>query len=189
MSIAAQGMQLQDYLQHTQKTIEDLYNETRGGALYRVQLNVAMKEIVKLENIEATDEEVEEEIKRLAATYSMPEDRVRNAVPVENLKQDLALRKAVEFVVEHAVEKGSNPPEEGKTVVVTKDDCEPEHHHHDEEAAEEETKTEEKPAAEKKTTRKRTTKAATEDGAEKPKKRTTKKTTAAEEKTEEKPEA
>ncbi len=190
MSIASQGMQLQDYLHHTQKTIEDLYNETRGGALYRVQLNVAMKEVAKLENIEATDEEVEEEIQRLSNTYGVPVERVRSAVPVENLKQDLALRKAVEFVVEHAVEKGSNPPEEGKTVVVTKEDCEPEHHHHDEEETAEETKAEEAPAVEKKTTtRKRTTKAATEDGAEKPKKRTTKKTAVAEEKTEEKPEA
>ncbi|MBQ1351645.1 MAG: trigger factor [Oscillospiraceae bacterium] len=45
MSIASQGMQLQDYLDRTNKTIEDLYHETRGGALYRVQLNVAMKEV------------------------------------------------------------------------------------------------------------------------------------------------
>ncbi|MGI6499115.1 MAG: trigger factor [Oscillospiraceae bacterium] len=172
MEIASQGMQLQDYLNYTKKTIEDLYNETRGGALYRVQLNVAMKEIVKLENIEPSDEEVEEEIKRLAATYHMPEERVRAAVPVKNLKEDLALRKAADFVVEHAVEKGSEPPKEGQTVVVTKDDCEPEHHHHEEEEpAEEETQTE------KKTTRKRAAKAASpeEEGEEKPKKRTTKK--------------
>ncbi len=178
MEIASQGMQLQDYLNYTKKTIEDLYNETRGGALYRVQLNVAMKEIVKLENIDPTNEEVEEEIQRLAATYHMPEDRVRAAVPVENLKEDLALRKAADFVVEHAIENGSEPAKEGETIVVTKEDCEPEHHHHeDEEPTAEET------PVEKKTTRKRTTKTAAteEDGTEKPKKRTTKKATAEEE--------
>jgi trigger factor len=187
MSIASQGMQLQDYLNYTKKTIEDLYHETRGGALYRVQLNVAMREIAKLEDIKVTEEELEEEIQRLASTYNMPVDRVKAAVPTENLEGDLKLRKAVEFVVANAVEKGSEPQEEGKTVVVTKEDCEPEHHHHDEEAPEAEAeapKAEEAPA-EKKTTRKRTTtKAATaEAGEEKPKKRTTKKA-AAEDKTE-----
>ncbi len=178
MEIASQGMQLQDYLNYTKKTIEDLYNETRGGALYRVQLNVAMKEIVKLENIDPTNEEVEEEIQRLAATYHMPEDRVRAAVPVENLKEDLALRKAADFVVEHAIENGSEPAKEGETIVVTKEDCEPEHHHHEEEEP-----TAEETPVEKKTTRKRTTKTAAteEDGTEKPKKRTTKKATAEEE--------
>ncbi|MBQ1351301.1 MAG: hypothetical protein IIY71_01095, partial [Oscillospiraceae bacterium] len=63
-------------------------------------------------------------------------------VPTENLEGDLQLRKAVEFVVANAVEKGSVPPEEGKTVVVTKEDCEPEHHHHDDEEPEAEAEAE-----------------------------------------------
>ena len=207
MEVASQGMQLEEYLKYTNKTLEDLYHETRGGALYRVQLNVAMRKVAQLEQIEVSDEDVEAEIQRLAGLYGMEPDRVKNAVPVEELKEDLALRKAVEFVVEHAVEKGSQPPKEGETLVVTKEDHEPEREHPEEadapaEAKAEEAPTEKKPAEKKPATRKRTTTAtktttakstktakesAAKDGEEKPKKRstTTKKTTAEKKKAEE----
>ena len=60
-------------------------------------------------NIEASEEEVSAEIKRIADQYKMEEDKVRELVNVDDLKKDLAINKAIDFIKSHAniVEKAA----------------------------------------------------------------------------------
>ena len=61
-----------------------------------------MEAIVAKENIEATDEEFEEEVKRIADAYKMEADKVKSLVDVAAVKKDLAVNKAIDFVKEKA---------------------------------------------------------------------------------------
>ena len=64
---------------------------------------------ISAENIEASEEEVSAEIKRIADQYKMEEDKVRELVNVDDLKKDLAINKAIDFIKSHAniVEKAA----------------------------------------------------------------------------------
>ena len=68
-----------------------------------VRNNVLLDAVVAAENITVSDEEVNDEIKKLAEQYSMEEDKVRAAVGEESLKTDLAAKKAMKLLVESAV--------------------------------------------------------------------------------------
>jgi len=70
----------------------------------RTKTNLVLEQIVKEEGIEATDEDVANEVKELAAQYGMEEDAVRAAVSVDMLKNDIAMKKALAVITESAKE-------------------------------------------------------------------------------------
>ena len=74
------------------------------GAKHQVKVKLALDAIVKAENIEATEEEIEQEVAKLAEQYSMDAEQIKKAVPAEQLSADIVTRKAVDFVVENAVD-------------------------------------------------------------------------------------
>lgn len=167
MTVSSQGMSLENYLEMTGKSIMDLRNDTKGGALYRVQVDLALTEVARLEGIDPTPEEMEAEYSRVAELCQMPVEQVKNSISPESLKQDLTLRLASQFVVDNAVEKGSEPvePEDpDKEIVMTFTEEELAHHHHDEEEEAEAEKpaleSEPASAAEEKKPRRRTSKKA-----------------------------
>ena len=97
-----QGIDLNTYLQYLGQTMEDFRAQFEEGAKKQVKVSLALEAIVKAENIEATEEEIEAEVNKLAEQYGMEADQIKTAVPEEQLKADIVNGKAVDFVVENA---------------------------------------------------------------------------------------
>lgn len=100
-----QGINPEMYFQLTGTTQEDLHKQFEEGAANRVKTNLVLEAIVKAENVEGTDAEVDAEVKDLAAQYGIEEAAVRQALTPEMLKHDIAIKKVVDLIVESAVEE------------------------------------------------------------------------------------
>lgn len=102
-----QGLRLEQYMQFTGMTPEKFLETLEPQALKRIQSRLVLEEIVKAENITVSDEELENEMKRMAETYNMELDRVKEMLGEEEKKlltTDLAVQKAIDFVAEQAAE-------------------------------------------------------------------------------------
>ncbi|MEI4800088.1 trigger factor [Bacillus sp. NPDC077411] len=101
--LSYQGMNLELYYQFTGTDEEKLKGQMKEDAAKRVTTNLVLEAIIKAENIEATDEEVNAEIEKMAEMYNMPVDAVKQALGnVEGVKEDLQVRKAVDFLVDNS---------------------------------------------------------------------------------------
>ncbi len=100
-----QGLDLNTYLQYLGQTMEQFREQFMDGAKQQVKVKLALDAIVKAENIEATEEEIAEEIAKLAEQYNMEADKIKAAVPEEQLTDDIVTRKAVDFVVDNSVKE------------------------------------------------------------------------------------
>lgn len=99
-----QGISPEMYYQLTGTTEEDLHKQFEGEAETRTKTNLVIEAIAAAENIEATEEDVNAEIKELSEQYNMPEDQIRRVLTEDMLKHDIQMKKAVEVVTETAVE-------------------------------------------------------------------------------------
>ena len=112
-----QGLKLELYLQYTNNTMEKFREGFREQAEKQVKIRLALGKIVELEKIEASDDELNAEIKRLADLYQMEEDKIRSVIPVEEVKKDLAVNKAIDLIKSSAVvteEAAAEEPAEEK---------------------------------------------------------------------------
>lgn len=100
-----QGLDLNTYLQYLGQTMEQFREQFMDGAKQQVKVKLALDAIVKAENIEATEEEIAEEIAKLAEQYNMEADKIKAAVPQGQLTDDIVTRKAVDFVVDNSVKE------------------------------------------------------------------------------------
>ena len=100
--ISQQGLKLDQYLQYMGMNQDQFKEQFREQADKQVKMRLAMEAIVDKENIEATDEEFEAEVKRIADAYQMEADKVKSLVNVDAVKKDLAVNKAIDFVKEKA---------------------------------------------------------------------------------------
>ena len=98
-----QGMKLEDYAKMMGGDVNAMRSAMRPMAEQTVRSNILLSEIVHQENIEVSDEELEEELKRLAEQYKMELDKLKEAIDVEAVKADLAGKKAVKLIVDSAV--------------------------------------------------------------------------------------
>lgn len=96
------GMSLTSYLQMMGKKPEDLKNDFRADAEKNVKARMALSKIAELENLEPTDEDVENEYSKLADQYGMKVEDVKNAISADMLKTDVRNSKAYDFVKENA---------------------------------------------------------------------------------------
>ncbi len=106
--IQYQGLTLEQYFQMTGASYDKMSEQVRPQAERRIKSRLVLEAIAKAENITATDEEYEEELKVMAEAYQMEVDKVREMMPeknIEQMKEDIAVRKAAEFAVENAKEK------------------------------------------------------------------------------------
>ena len=158
MQITQQGIPYDQYAQMTGITEAKLLEDAREPALRQVRMDLALAAVIKAENIEAADEDVEEEFKKLAEQYGMDLETVKKYVQADQVKDQVISRKAVALVVDSAVAVKPEKKTAKKTAKKAEDKAE--------EAAE----GEEKP---KKTAKKTAKKAA--EGEEKTAKKTTKK--------------
>ncbi|MEC2076815.1 trigger factor [Metabacillus fastidiosus] len=104
--LTAQGMSVELYAQFTGQDEAALRDQMKEDAAVRVKYNLVLEAIVKAENIDASDEEVEEEINKIAETYNMPVENVRQALggAADNIKEEIKIRKAIEFLVENSTD-------------------------------------------------------------------------------------
>ena len=117
MRIQSQGMRVEDYMSMMGMTPDMMRTSARPSALKQVQMELALTAVAKAEGLEATDEEYEAEIAKLAEQYKMEADQVKSLVPADGLKKDLVLRKASELVLSNAKEgkaKKAKKAEEGE---------------------------------------------------------------------------
>ena len=103
-----QGISFEQYCQITCMTLEKIQEETRPQAVKRIETRLVLEAIAKAENIEVTEERLDEEIKKMAESYNMEADKLKELMGEEEKKQmmeDIAVQDAVTFLVENAVEK------------------------------------------------------------------------------------
>ena len=100
-----QGLDLNTYLQYLGQTMDQFKEQFMEGAKQQVKSKLALDAIVKAENIEASEEEIEAEVNKLAEQYNMEADKIKAAVPAEQLSADITTRKAVDFIVDNAVKE------------------------------------------------------------------------------------
>lgn len=139
-----QGMDLKTYAQYFGGDVSVLRDQYRDKSEKDVRIDLALEKIIKDENIEVSEDDINAEYDKVADMYKMELEEVKKAIPEADLKEELAMRKAVEFVVA------------GATPVAPKK----------EEEAEKEEAPAEKPKRTRKTTAKKTTKKSAEEKTE-----------------------
>ena len=103
-----QGLSLDQYMQFTGMTADKMMDEMRPQAEKRIKTRLVLETIVKAENIEISDERLDEEITKMAEAYQMEADKLKEFMgdrEKEQMKQDMAVQEAITFVIENAVEK------------------------------------------------------------------------------------
>ncbi|MBQ4565382.1 MAG: trigger factor [Oscillospiraceae bacterium] len=101
--LRAQGASLEAYAQMMGGDLNAIKNTLRPGAEKSVKTNLMLEAVAKAENIEITEEECEEEYQKLAESYRMDVENVKELLSVDGLKSDLQLRKAAKLITESAV--------------------------------------------------------------------------------------
>lgn len=105
--IQQQGLNIEQYMQMTGMTPDALMTQMRPEAEKRIKTRLTLEEIVKAENIEATEKDIEDEIQNIASMYGMEIDKLKEAMGDDERQQvaeDMAVQKAVEFIAENASE-------------------------------------------------------------------------------------
>ena len=106
--LQSQGLSLEQYMQFTGLTPQKMMEDLEPQALKRIQSRLVLESVVAAEYIEASDEEIDKELENMASMYQMEIDKLKELIGDDEKKQigmDLAVQKAVEFVVKEAVEK------------------------------------------------------------------------------------
>ena len=101
--LQSQGMKMEDYVKMLGGDLSSLRASMRPMAEQTVRSDILLSEIAHAENLEVTDEEVEEELKKLAEQYQMELDKVKAAVDTAAVKSDLMGRKAAKLITDSAV--------------------------------------------------------------------------------------
>ena len=101
----SQGLSLEQYMQFTGMTIDTLKEQMKPQALKRIQTRLVLEEVVKAENLQVSDERLDEEIAKMAAAYQMEADKLKGYMSdrdKDQMKEDIAVQEAVDFLVAEA---------------------------------------------------------------------------------------
>ena len=103
----SQGLSMEQYFQFTGQSVEKMMEDMKPQALKRIQTRLVLEKIAEVENIQPTEEEVNEEISKMAEMYKMEADKLKDLIgenEMEQMKKDMAVQKAVTLVADAAVE-------------------------------------------------------------------------------------
>ena len=103
----SQGLTMEQYFQFTGMTVEKMQEEMKPQALKRIQTRLVLEKIAEVENIQPTEEEVNEEISKMAEMYKMEADKLKELLgdrELEQMKKDMAVQKVVTLVADEAKE-------------------------------------------------------------------------------------
>lgn len=106
--IGAQGLTMEQYAQFTGMTPEKIEEEMRPQAVKRIETRIVLEAIAKAENIEIDDGRLDEEIAKMAETYHMEADKLKEFMgdaEKKQMKEDIAVQEAITFLLDNAVEK------------------------------------------------------------------------------------
>jgi trigger factor len=105
-NLATQGLGLQQYMEWTGKTIDDVREEAKPEAEKRVRTRILLKNLIRQENLEADAAEIENLMKEFGEQYGMTVDQVKEMAGAETenyFKEDAQTKKAIDFLFENAV--------------------------------------------------------------------------------------
>ena len=97
-----QGLDLNTYFKYTGQTLEMLRQQMRPQAEKQVKMRLALEAIAKLEALTASEEEIEEEIGKIAQAYNIEADQVKNSIAKEDIAADIVVKKAFDLVKANA---------------------------------------------------------------------------------------
>ena len=102
-----QGLSMEQYFQFTGQSVDKMMEDMKPQALKRIQTRLVLEKVAEAENIQPSEEEITEEIQKMADAYKMEADKIREAIGesgLEQMKKDMAVQKAVTLVADAAVE-------------------------------------------------------------------------------------
>ena len=105
MRLRSQGMDLNTYMKYTGMELGAVKEMYKAEAEKRVKMRLALEKIAKLENITPSEEDIEAEYEKMGKSYNMTADQVKEIIPTESVKEDLAVEQAMELVKKEAVAK------------------------------------------------------------------------------------
>ena len=100
-----QGLDLNTYCKYTGQTLDSLREQFKPMAERQVKTRLALEKVAELEGIDATEEEVSAEYENLAKAYNLELDKVKELVEADAVKEDIKVKKAVDFVKANSVSK------------------------------------------------------------------------------------
>ena len=103
----SQGLSMEQYFQFTGMTADKMMEDMKPQALKRIQTRLVLEKVAEVENIQPTEEEVNEEIAKMAEAYKMEADKLKELLgerELEQMKKDLAVQKAVTVIADAAKE-------------------------------------------------------------------------------------
>ena len=102
-----QGLSMEQYFQFTGQSMDKMMEDMNPQALKRIQTRLVLEKVAEAENIQPSEEEITEEIQKMADAYKMEADKIREAIGesgLEQMKKDMAVQKAVTVIADAAVE-------------------------------------------------------------------------------------
>jgi len=97
-NLAMSGIDFNDYLKMMGMDMQAYYNRMRPSVVDRVRNDIMLEKIVEVENLDATEDEIEAEYQSMAEKYSMEVSKVKDIIPAEDIKRGLCMEKAVEII-------------------------------------------------------------------------------------------
>ena len=102
-----QGLSMEQYFQFTGQSMDKMMEDMKPQALKRIQTRLVLEKVAEAENIQPSEEEITEEIQKMADAYKMEADKIREAIGesgLEQMKKDMAVQKAVTVIADAAKE-------------------------------------------------------------------------------------
>ena len=106
--IAQSGLSMEQYMQFSGMTIDSLKEQVRPEAITRIQTSLVLEQIAKEENIEISDEDIDAEIEKMAASYGMEADKLKEYMgdaEKNSMKRELSITKAIDIIMSSTKER------------------------------------------------------------------------------------
>lgn len=100
--LSMQGLKFETYLQYMGMTVDAYREGAKENAEKSVKIRLALEKVAELENLEATEEDLNELYNKYSQQYNMGVEEIKNIIPANTIKKDIAVDKAVKFVRENA---------------------------------------------------------------------------------------
>lgn len=101
-----QGMNMDQYLQMTKQTREDMMEQVKPNAEKQIKSSLVVEAVANTNNIEVTDEDVDKKLEKMAKQYNMEVEKIKELVKeqLDNVRTDIKMQKAVELIASKAKE-------------------------------------------------------------------------------------
>lgn len=110
MSMQQSGFSLEQYAQMMGTTVQGVRESQKASAMSQIQNTLLLEKVAEVENIEISEEQIEEAYQKMAEQYEMELEKVKEYVPSEEIVRDQKFQKAMEVIVDSAVEKAPEAP-------------------------------------------------------------------------------